>query len=88
LVLLKTAIAATAGSFALSTATGAFFFSVAVAIAVGLIIGVITVWIRSKLTSPVHDTIVSFIVPFVAFVPAEELQASGVLAVVVTGLYT
>jgi len=88
LVLLKTAIAATAGSFALSTATGAFFFSVAVAITVGLIIGVITVWIRSKLTSPVHDTIVSFIVPFVAFVPAEELQASGVLAVVVTGLYT
>ena len=88
LVLLKTAIAATAGSFALSTATGSFFFSVAVAIAVGLVIGIITVWIRSKLTSPVHDTIVSFIVPFVAFVPAEELQASGVLAVVVTGLYT
>ncbi|WP_449281903.1 cation:proton antiporter [Leucobacter sp.] len=88
LVLLKTAIAATAGSFALSTATGSFFFSVAVAIAVGLAVGLITVWIRSKLTSPVHDTIISFIVPFVAFVPAEELQASGVLAVVVTGLYT
>ncbi|WP_024355321.1 cation:proton antiporter [Leucobacter chironomi] len=88
LVLLKTAIAAVAGSFALSSATGSFFYSVVVALVVGLIIGALTVWIRSKLTSPVHDTIISFIVPFVAFIPAEELQASGVLAVVVTGLYT
>jgi CPA1 family monovalent cation:H+ antiporter len=88
LVLLKTATAAVAGSFALCSATGSFFLSVSVAIAVGLLFGVITVWIRSKLTSPVHDTIISFIVPFVAFIPAEELHASGVLAVVVTGLYT
>lgn len=88
LVLLKTAIAAAAGSFALSTAIGSFFFSVAVAVVVGYLIGLITVWIRSKLTNPVHDTIVSFIVPFIAFIPAEELNASGVLAVVVTGLYT
>ncbi|QBE49802.1 cation:proton antiporter [Leucobacter triazinivorans] len=88
LVLLKTAIAATAGSFALSAAAGTFALAAAVAIAIGLLIGVITVWVRSKLTNPVHDTIVSFTVPFIAFVPAEQLQASGVLAVVVTGLYT
>lgn len=88
LVLLKTATAAVAGSFALAPATGSFFLSVSVAVVVGLIIGVITVWIRAKLTSPVHDTIISFIVPFVAFIPAEELHGSGVLAVVVTGLYT
>ncbi|MFV0435689.1 MAG: cation:proton antiporter [Leucobacter sp.] len=88
LVLLKTAIAAVSGSFALVTATGSFVFSVTVALIVGLFIGIVTVWIRAKLTSPVHDTIVSFVVPFVAFIPAEELNASGVLAVVVTGLYT
>ncbi|MFT4232559.1 MAG: sodium:proton antiporter [Leucobacter sp.] len=88
LVLLKTAIAAVAGTFSLPTATGSFFYSVTVALAVGLVVGLVTVWLRSKLTSPVHDTIVSFVVPFIAFIPAEELHASGVLAVVVTGLYT
>ena len=88
LVLLKTAIAAVSGSFALATATRSFLFSVVAALVIGFLIGYVTVWIRSKLTNPVHDTIISFIVPFVAFIPAEEVNASGVLAVVVTGLYT
>ena len=88
LVLLRTALAAVSGSFVFWEAAGSFAFSVVGAIAVGLIMGVITVWIRSRLTNPVHDTLVSFVVPFVAFIPAEEIGASGVLAVVVTGLYT
>lgn len=88
LVLLKTAVAAISGSFLLSTASGSFLLSITVAVAVGFFIGFVTVWIRSKLTNPVHDTVVTFIVPFVAFIPAEELHGSGVLAVVVTGLYT
>ncbi|MEV8339678.1 sodium:proton antiporter [Leucobacter sp. NPDC077196] len=88
LVLLKTALAAVAGSFVFWDAAGSFAFSAAAAIAIGLIIGVITVWVRSKLHNPVYDTIISFVVPFVAFMPAEALGASGVLAVVVTGLYT
>ena len=88
LVLLKTALAAIAGSFVFWDAAGSFGFSVVAAIAIGLVMGAITVWIRSKLRNPVYDTIISFVVPFVAFMPAEELGASGVLAVVVTGLYT
>ncbi|PRI09994.1 cation:proton antiporter [Leucobacter massiliensis] len=88
LVLLKTAVAAVAGSFSIATASGAFFASVTIAVVVGLVIGLATVWVRSHLTNPVHDTMISFIVPFVAFAPAEALNASGVLAVVVTGLYT
>ncbi|MBL3700950.1 cation:proton antiporter [Leucobacter luti] len=88
LVLLKTAIAAVSGSFVFWEAAGSFAFSVTVAIAVGGLIGVITVWIRSKLHNPVYDTMVSFAVPFVSFIPAEAMEASGVLAVVVTGLYT
>lgn len=88
LVLLKTAIAAVAGSFLFWEAAGSFAYSVTVALIVGGLMGVVTVWIRSKLNNPVYDTMVSFVVPFVAFIPAEELGASGVLAVVVTGLYT
>jgi CPA1 family monovalent cation:H+ antiporter len=45
------------------------------------------VLVRSKLHDPVLDTAISFAVPFIAFIPAEEANASGVLAVVVAGLY-
>lgn len=87
LVLLKTALAAVASSFAFWPTTGKFSYAVAVAIVIGLIVGVISVWVRSKLTNPVYDTVISYTVPFASFVPAEHLGASGVLAVVVTGLY-
>ncbi|MFV0434167.1 MAG: cation:proton antiporter [Leucobacter sp.] len=88
LVLLKTAIAAVAGSFVFWNSAGSFTFSVVAAIVIGYVVGVATVWIRAHLRNPVYDTVISFIVPFVAFIPAEEVHASGVLAVVVTGLYT
>lgn len=88
LVLLRTAIAATAGGFVFWEAVGSFAFAVSVAILIGFVIGVVTVWVRSKINNPIYDTVVSFAIPFIAFVPTEYLGASGVLAVVVTGLYT
>lgn len=88
LVLLRSAIAAAAGSVALMSVLGDLVFAVVVAVAVGLVVGFATVYVRSMLTDPVLDTAVSFVVPFLAFIPAEELHASGVLAVVVVGLYT
>lgn len=88
LVLLKTALAAVAGGFAFWNAAGSFAYAVSAAILIGYVFGVVTVWIRAKLENPVHGTAISFIVPFAAFVPAEVIGASGVLAVVVTGLYT
>ena len=42
--------------------------------------------VRKHLTSAAADTALSWIAPFVAFVPAEKLSASGVLAVVTAGL--
>ncbi|WP_449279020.1 cation:proton antiporter [Leucobacter sp. GX24907] len=88
LVLLKTAIAAVAGSFSFWGSVGSFAYATAIAAAIGFGIGAFTVWVRSKLENPIYDTIISFVVPFVAFIPAEVLGASGVIAVVVTGLYT
>lgn len=88
LVLLKTALAALVGSFAFWSAAGTFAYAVVDALIIGLVMGVITVWIRSKLLNPVYDTAISFIVPFATYMPAEAIGASGVLAVVVTGLYT
>jgi CPA1 family monovalent cation:H+ antiporter len=87
LVLLRSAIAATAGAVTLWGVIGDFAWAVAVAIAVGLVVGFLTVLVRSRLHDPVLDTAISFAVPFIAFIPAEEANASGVLAVVVAGLY-
>jgi len=87
LVLLRSAIAASAATVSFWGVLGDFAYAAAVAIAVGLVIGFLTVFLRSTLRDPVLDTAISFATPFIAFVPAEELHASGVLAVVVAGLY-
>ncbi len=88
LVLLRTALAAVAGGFVFWQAVGQFAYAVSVALVIGFAVGVVTVWVRSKLDNPVYDTVMSFAVPFIAFVPTEYVGASGVLAVVVTGLYS
>ncbi|SMH49589.1 sodium/proton antiporter, CPA1 family [Rathayibacter oskolensis] len=89
LVLLRSALAAAAGTLATPwAAVGDFLSAVAVAVAVGLVASIVTVFVRSRLEDPVLNTVISFIVPFVAFIPAESLGASGVLAVVVAGLHT
>jgi len=88
LVLLRSAIAATAGSVALWQVVGGFLLSAVTAVLVGVGVGFLTVWVRSKLSNPVLNTTVSFAVPFLAFIPADEVHASGVLATVVAGLVT
>ncbi|CAN5532724.1 sodium:proton antiporter [soil metagenome] len=88
LVLLRSAVAATAAAVSFWAAVGDFVFAVSIAIAIGLVVGFITVWVRSKLHDPLLDTAISFAVPFIAFIPAEYFDASGVLAVVVAGLYS
>ena len=65
-----------------------FLYAVAVAIVVGLVVGYANIRIRPLLKDPVLSTAASFVIPFLAWVPAEELDASGVLAVVVAGLVT
>lgn len=90
LVLLKTAIAAIglASSFNIWSTIASFAYSVAVAVILGLVVGFVTVLVRRKLNEPVLDTAISFAVPFLAFLPAEELHASGVIAVVAAGIYS
>ncbi|PPB48268.1 sodium:proton antiporter [Arthrobacter pityocampae] len=89
LVLLRSAIAASAGALAgFGAAAADFAVAVTVAVLVGYAVGVVTVFVRSRLDDPVLDTALSLAVPFIAFLPAEELGASGVLAVVVAGIYT
>lgn len=87
LVLLRSALAATAATLSFWEVAWDFAFAVTAAIVIGLVVGVITVWVRSRLNDPLLDTAVSFMVPFIAYLPTQFLDASGVLAVVVAGLY-
>jgi monovalent cation/hydrogen antiporter len=88
LVMLRSAVAATAGAVSFWGVIGDFALAVLVGVVVGAVIGVVSVRIRSRLDDPVLTTVISLTVPFVAFAPAEKLHASGVLAVVVAGLIT
>jgi Na+/H+ antiporter len=56
-------------------------------IAFGLVAGVVIGRIRRRVRDPSLQILVSLITPFVAYIPAEELDFSGVLATVVTGIY-
>lgn len=53
---------------------------------IGLLTFLVVAKIRSKVIDPLLDTGVSFVVPFAAYLAAETIHASGVIAVVVAGL--
>ncbi len=83
LVALRTAIVGATGVVAIG-----LDFAVAAGggVAVGVLVYGVVAWSRRHLDDPVIDTSLSLLTPFVAYVAAEELHASGVLAVVVAGL--
>jgi len=88
LVVYRFAVAAVAtGAFSLVMA-GARFVEVSVGgVAIGLAVGWLITWLERHLNdSPVEITI-SFLAPFAAYIPAEALGVSGVLAAVAAGLY-
>ncbi|MGJ6980833.1 cation:proton antiporter [Aestuariimicrobium soli] len=88
LVLLRTAIVATAATFSFWGAVGSFVWSVVVALVIGLAVGFGNLAVRSRVTNPAVNTVLSFTVPFLASIPADLLQASGLVAAVVAGLVT
>lgn len=88
LVLLRTAIVATAASFSFWGAVGTFAYSVVIAALVGFAVGRINLAVRQRVKDPTVNTVISFTVPFLAAVPAELFGASGLVAAVVAGLVT
>jgi CPA1 family monovalent cation:H+ antiporter len=88
LVAYRAALAAVAtGAFSLWE-TGLRFLVVAAGGAlVGLAVGVLAGIIRERLQDPPVEITISLLTPFAAYLPAEHLGVSGVLAVVAAGLY-
>lgn len=88
LVLLRSAVAAMGAGVTAGGVIGDFVLAVIGAVAVGAAVGVLNVRIRRRIGDSVMNTAISFVVPFVAYIPAEDFGFSGVLAVVVAGLVT
>jgi CPA1 family monovalent cation:H+ antiporter len=87
LVALRTAVLATlSGAFVLTEVLGGF----AVAVVVGILIGLTVGWLASELLRRINDppveVLISLVVPFAAYLPADRLGVSGVLAAVTAGL--
>lgn len=86
LVSLRVAIAAGAGAVGVATAAGELLVASVGGIAVGLVVGWVLVRVRRHVADAVTGTALSLVAPFIAFIPAELVDASGVIAVVVAGL--
>ncbi len=56
-------------------------------VAVGLVLGVIIHRIRLRLRDPLVESALSLLAPFTAYLAADSLHVSGILSVVVAGLY-
>ncbi len=87
LVLLRTAIAAVGATVSVWGAIGEFAWAAVGGALVGLVLGFGSVLFRSRFSDEVLATTLSFVVPFVAYIAAEEIGASGVIAVVAAGLF-
>jgi monovalent cation/hydrogen antiporter len=80
--------AAVTGVFSLGNAAAEFAWSGALGVVVGLLVARGALAIRRQVQSlPLVDNSISLLTPFAAYVPADALGGSGVLAVVAAGLY-
>jgi monovalent cation/hydrogen antiporter len=79
--------AAVSGSFVAWQAGLRFVVTAAGGVAVGLLVGWLVAELRRRLDDPVVEIVVSVFTGYAAYLPAELLGVSGVLAAVTTGLY-
>lgn len=86
LVVLRSAVAAMAAAISLGHVAWDFVYAVIVAVIVGAVVGKVGLWVRARIHDSALNTAASFVVPFLAYLPTEHLEASGLVAVVVTGL--
>ncbi|WP_233265604.1 cation:proton antiporter [Leifsonia sp. AG29] len=87
LVALNASIAAIVSVVNPWSIAGDFVLAVVVGSGVGLAVAWIVAQVRKRLRSPVLDTSLALITPYLAFIPSQFLHGSGVLAVVSAGLY-
>ncbi len=81
-------MAVTTGTFVFWKAGIQFLLVAGVGILIGLVTGFLFTWIHKRIeNNPVVETGLSLLIPFVAYLSAEQFHMSGVLAVVTAGLF-
>jgi monovalent cation/hydrogen antiporter len=79
--------AAIGGTFSLADASVEFVVAVLGGIAIGLLVGAVVAEIRRRLDDVPVEVTISLFTGFAAYLPAEALGLSGVLAAVTAGIY-
>ncbi len=88
LVAYKFAVAAVVtGSFSLLDASGRFVLNIVGGIVVGLAVGFVIREVRRRLDNPPVEITISILSGYFAYLPAEAIGVSGVLAAVTVGIY-
>jgi CPA1 family monovalent cation:H+ antiporter len=88
LIAYKFAVAAVVnGSFSLAEAGGRFVVNAVAGIAIGLAIGWIVAQVRRAIDDAPTEIAISLVTAYFAYLPAEALGVSGVLAAVTTGIF-
>ncbi|HEV8488758.1 MAG TPA: Na+/H+ antiporter [Candidatus Limnocylindrales bacterium] len=88
LVTYRTALGVAAGgSLTVAGLTGNFVILAVGGVAVGLVVGAVVAWLVMRVNDPVFSIVITFLAPIAAYLPAEELGFSGVLAAVAGGIW-
>ena len=83
----QVAVASVATALTVADVAARFLFAVVVGVAIGVVVGWAGTRLLRLVETPVIENTVLLILPFAAYLPADKIDASGVLAVVATGLY-
>jgi CPA1 family monovalent cation:H+ antiporter len=86
LIAYRAAVVATTSTFILATAVGGFAIAAVGGIAIGYVVGRVGAAILNWLDDPPVEVVASILIPFAAYLPADRIGVSGVLAVVTAGL--
>ena len=88
LVAYRLAVAATvAGGFSLAEAGLRFVLGAVGGVAIGLVVGWLSAWVRKRIYDVQISVTISLLTGYAAFLPAEALGVSAVLATVSAGIY-
>ena len=80
-------VAVMSGGFSMARAGGQFLVMVAGGVALGLVVGWLVAQIHRRLDDFEAETVITLLTPYAAYIPAEHLGVSGVLATVTAGGY-
>ncbi len=88
LIAYKVAVAAVVtGSFSLVNAGGEFVLNAVAGVGIGIAMGAVVAWVRRATDDAPTEITISLLTPYFAYLPAEALGVSAVLAAVTSGIW-